>query len=856
MLILAPFFGLAQQNHVFSGQVRDSETRECLSGVFVSLFSQSKVLGYSITDGNGIYSISFNKDVKPDTLRASLIGYASYTAALIQSPNNDIALKPRKTELKSSKVTASAIEKQGDTTRYLAKAFSDGTEKNLGDLLSKIPGLEVTESGGLVSDGKSISKFYVDGLDLMGSQYGTIVKNLTPDNIASVEVYKRHQPIKALLGISQSDRNAVNIVLKESARGTWLFTGNMAYGVPEFPLFDARALVTRFAPSRQNLFLMKGNNIGKDIIQELREQEYFGRKAGAYLVSEDADSDFSTPLNPSFSRLKLPKETWYDNTTATACFNDLKKTASCLLVRTSLSAARENYSEQMSQSETVLFKDGGSIIIEEQSTLDDIRSFLKGKIQVERNDSTKFFSDEVLFSGQSRDNKSFIARNAMDVSQDYTLPAFKIKNSLSSIKRLSQGKTLSFDSETMIVSNNDRADYNVSGSRFFQVYKDSFLDSRNQAGFGLRIGRQTFNVKARTDVVGGNLNSVLSGLDAGSVCLSSQKVIWHIASGLSASTNRQIGKSRLSVSFPASLNYMSSGIGRPVFYPSFYPSLTMDGPVSGNLDYNIRSSYSLSRSRFESLLGSAIATTYRTLSVPDSLRLSRNLTFTAGLTYSDNVAMVFSSLNAFFMRSGSDKAPSSFYSEDYSMTRFIPQEITNDTYGLTATLKKYFGLRTLVAEIHSGLHQSNQSGFLQGFDVDYRNRSIEGGLTIRSNPCDWFSGELNTDLGVSQTSGSASMVTRNAVNRLTLIVKPVNPLSIQADYYQSWYGSRVFTVSNDPILNFVVECKFKTFSVFSRVVNLLDVDGYTMESMSIYHSYSLTRKLLGRRFLVGIQMSL
>ena len=813
------------------------------------------MLGYSITDGNGFYSISFNRDVKPDTLRASLIGYAPY-AAIIQSPDNDIALRPSKLELKSSKVTASAIERQGDTTRYLANAFSDGTEKNLGDLLSKIPGLEVTESGGLVSDGKSISKFYVDGLDLMGSQYGTIVKNLTPDKISSVEVYKRHQPIKALLGISQSDRNAVNIVLKESARGTWLFTGNMAFGFPEFPLFDARGLVTRFAPSRQNLFMLKGNNIGKDIIQELSEQDYFGRKAGGYLVSDDADSDFSTPLNPSFSRLQLPKETWYDNTTATTSFNDLKKTASGLQVRTSLSAAHEYYSEQMSQSETVMFKDGGSITFEEQSSLADRRSFLKGKIQVEKNDSARFLSDEVLFSGQSRVNKSLIAGNTRDVSQNYALPAFKIENSLSSIKRLTRGKTLSFNSETRIVSNNDRVDYNVAGATFSQVYKESFLDSRNEAGFGLRVGRQTFDVKARTDVACGNLNSVLSGLDVGSVSLSSQKVIWHVAPGISVTAARRIGKSRLSASFPASLNYMFSGIGRPLLFPSISPSLTMEGPVSGRLDYRVRSSYTLSRSWFESLLGAAVATTYRTLSVPDSLRLSRNLSLTAGLTYSDNVAMLSSTMNAFFMRSGSDKAPSSFYSEDYSITRFIPQEVTNDTFGLTATLKKYFGLRVLVAEIHGGVRQSDQNGFLQGFEVDYRNRSLDGGLTLRSNPREWFSGELTTDLGMSRTSGSASIVTRNSVNRLTLIFKPVKPLSVQTDYYQSWYWSEVLTVSNDPILNFSAEWKFRTFSIIGRVVNLLDVDVYRTESTSAYQSYSSARKLLGRRFRVVIQMSL
>lgn len=854
MLILAPFLCQAQRQ-VYSGKVKDAGTGEPIAGAFVSLYSQSKTCGYSMTSEDGTYSIGLDKNVKPEAIRASLIGYAPYSA-VIYSQNNDILMKQQKTELKSSKVIASAIETQGDTTRYLAKAFSDGTERNIGDLLAKLPGVEVTESGGLVVEGKSINKFYVDGMDLMGAQYGTIVKNLTPDKILSVEVYKRHQPIKALLGLSQSDRDAVNIILKESNRGTWLFTGNLAAGAPDFPLFEARGLVTRFASSRQNLFMLKGNDIGKDVIQELNEQEYFGRRTGGFIVTEDADSDFSTPLNPSFSRLQLPKETWYDNSTVISSLNDLKKTSSGLLIRSSLSVAHEKYSEQSSQSETVRFKDGGAIVIEEDATLNDKRSFLKGKVQFEKNDSARFFSDDISFSGQLRDNHSGIDRNLSDISQSYSLPAFKVENTMNTILRISRGRAIRLESDTKFISNKDKADYDVSGAIFSQIYNSSRFDSHNNAGFDVLFGRQTFHMKAMADLYHVDILSSLSGLDSESLTLSTKTGIWHLMPGASLAASRQFGKSRLSATFPVTLNYVLVDNGIKSFFPTLSPSLSLEGPFCGRIDYHLRGSYSLSRSKIESLSRSVIATSYRNLSLPDSLRLSRNLTLSAGLNYSDNVSMVYSSINSFFYKNGSDKVPSSFYHDSYVITEYIPFLTSNDTYGVNASLKKYFGLSTMVVEVMGGARVSDQNGFLQGADVEYKYNTIEAGMTLRSNPCEWFSGELKTDYESSSTTGSATMRANSTIVQLFLLFKPVKSLSIKTECYQSWYGNDSIAISNDPIISMETDWRFKAFSVFARIVNLLDIDGYSMKSTSAYHEFSSTRKLLGRRFLVGIQLSM
>ncbi len=50
-------------------------------------------------------------------------------------------------------------EEKGDTLVFVAAAFADGSEKVLGDLLEKIPGLSITPSGGIRYEGVHIVRF-------------------------------------------------------------------------------------------------------------------------------------------------------------------------------------------------------------------------------------------------------------------------------------------------------------------------------------------------------------------------------------------------------------------------------------------------------------------------------------------------------------------------------------------------------------------------------------------------------------------------------------------------------------------------------------------------------------------------
>ena len=256
---------------VIKGKVRDADGP--VAGAFVLGYSGQMQKAFCYSGEDGAFTLSPADGVVIDRISVSMMGYAMASVPLEgRADGLDIVLERRNMQITSSLVKSDIIEEKSDTLVYYTSAFKDGTERVAGELLAKLPGVTVTTSGGIRYNGTPIGKFYVEGMDLMGSRYGVVTNNLSAEDIARVEVYQNHQPISVLKDVVLTDRAAVNIILKEDVKGSWLFSGDASLGAPVFPLFSGRAMFSRFGKKSQGLFLLKGNNLGEDIVREIREQ--------------------------------------------------------------------------------------------------------------------------------------------------------------------------------------------------------------------------------------------------------------------------------------------------------------------------------------------------------------------------------------------------------------------------------------------------------------------------------------------------------------------------------------------------------------------------------------------------------
>ena len=93
-------------------------------------------------------------------------------------------------ELKEVIVSAKKIRQSGDTISYSAAAYKGKNDKTLEDLLRKMPGIEVKSDGQITYNGQWMNEFYIEGLDMLGGNYGVATRNINVNDIGSVRYCK------------------------------------------------------------------------------------------------------------------------------------------------------------------------------------------------------------------------------------------------------------------------------------------------------------------------------------------------------------------------------------------------------------------------------------------------------------------------------------------------------------------------------------------------------------------------------------------------------------------------------------------------------------------------------------------
>ncbi|NPV35672.1 MAG: carboxypeptidase regulatory-like domain-containing protein [Bacteroidales bacterium] len=221
----------------------------------------ASVIGFDITRKDGKFSITLNVSLDSLMLRASSIAHEEFVQKLSnRSQSLDIRLQPSTKELKGITVKAARVVRKGDTLSYLVEPYARKQDRTISDVLRRMPGIEVENTGRILFEGKPISGVYVEGKDLMEQQYGILTNNLPYEKVASVEVIDNFEPTKILSKYSNSDKVILNFRLKKEIT----LTGNaevsggaplVRYGVNIVPIL--------FQPGLQSLLGIQANNTGK-----------------------------------------------------------------------------------------------------------------------------------------------------------------------------------------------------------------------------------------------------------------------------------------------------------------------------------------------------------------------------------------------------------------------------------------------------------------------------------------------------------------------------------------------------------------------------------------------------------------
>lgn len=313
MLLLTGFEASAQVS--VKGKVIDSLGKP-IPSVSISLKKNNGlILSYAITRTEGTYHLRNANANFRDTLllEANAIGFDKQVFSLKDTLQEiNITLHSSILLLPNVKVanTKPILKKEGDTLNYDVASFSTKQDRVIGDVIKKLPGVEVAENGQISYGGKPINRFYIDGENLLDGRYNIATNSVPTDAVAKIQVLENHQPIKAMKKLQKSESAAMNIVLKEKARLRIMTSGSAALGFPG--LYQLTATSMFFRKQVKFINYSRFNNTGEDVSDMLFNHFALGYSNPSELLS------INTGISPG-----LLKKRWLFNNAGVTNVNDL-----------------------------------------------------------------------------------------------------------------------------------------------------------------------------------------------------------------------------------------------------------------------------------------------------------------------------------------------------------------------------------------------------------------------------------------------------------------------------------------------------------------------------------------------------
>jgi hypothetical protein len=401
-------------------------------------------------------------------------------------------------------VKAPPISQRGDTLAYRVENFADIQDKTIGDVLRKMPGIEVAEGGEIKYQGEPINKFYIEGTDLLGGRYGLATNNISHRDVQSVELMENHQPVRALHGIYHSDNAALNLRLKEEAKARWVGTAELGAGSGVTPLLgDGRLFGMRIGRGWQSMQNLSVQNTGQNPATENRMNSLAdllnGIADGPLLPDRISIGGAAAPIDES--RTRFNRSVLF-NTTNT------KKLGDDYELNLRLNYFGDRAKQQNSGRTTHYLADGENTVIEDERSL--VRSHdISGVARLEGN-REKFFLKNELRADWSWDDRQVALVGTYPNLQQAALPTGGIANDFELVRRVGK-RTLTIASQNRYQTNPHELTVTQDERTLRQSVREEVFLTHSNISYGWNIGQWLLDARAGVSFRTRSLRNSLSG---------------------------------------------------------------------------------------------------------------------------------------------------------------------------------------------------------------------------------------------------------------------------------------------------------------------------------------------------------
>jgi hypothetical protein len=746
LLVINVSFSYSQT--VITGNVKNRQKYPVsYATVTIQRVGESTISGFVTTDEAGRYQLTYNGtgDSLLVTVRGMMIEKTMRTISN-RSATIDFTIDEKVNRLKEVSVKTNPVSRRRDTLSYVVGAFAGQSDRTIEDVLKKMPGIDVSSSGAISYNGKAISKFYIEDLDMLDGRYNLATRNIEAKDVASVQVYENHQPIKAETVFS--DQAAINLRLKDSAKGIWALQALAGIGYKPM-LWNAELTAMKFARNRQNITTYKGNNSGHTADEELLKHY----DAGAALPTTGSMLSVSQPGVPN-----VAKKRYMDNRTNSVSVNQLVK-----IKDTELTANVNFYNERLNKegytSFTQYLPDADTPLVIEETTSNTSReNNLDVTLGVQQNKEMEYLRNKLDIQSSwsqtythlvSPDNKNY---------QHLDQPYFSIDNELSMIKRMGNHLLrLSFD-----VSYNDRPNQLcVSPAYYFstdslqtlsQEVVQKNINANLRTSYGLKLGRFTLNYTPRISI---DLRKMTSALTATNnkggfipAADSMRNDLWYNSYQIGVDqdyTYRNSNNVMVRLTIPTYLSVITNNDRLASHTANYHrwiasPSLSADYSFSPSLKALASGYYRKSYGNMSDAYKGYILQTYRNLLRNTTDRLFENSGSGGhvGLEYRDVIRMLFFNVGGAYQHSHKNLLYGYNYDGIVGIKTTLDQPTNADTYSLHAGSSKILSLWHTKIEASVGMNRGKSELLLQNVLLPFHTKSYSVSAAFNTTPCKFF----------------------------------------------------------------------------------------------------------------------
>lgn len=859
-ILFAPLMSVAQVN--ITGSILDKDNSEPLAGASVMVKdTNGKIKKFTSTNTNGAFAMQMTS-IGGCRLEVTMMGFAKQSIPLdsVVLPVT-VYMETGTIQLKEVAIKADRIREQGDTVTYNVGSFAQTQDRTIGDVLKRMPGIDVADDGKIQYQGEDINKFYIEGSDLLGGRYGIATNGISHDDVGSVEVMENHQPLQVLSGISFSDKAAINLKLKNKAKATWSFHGDAGGGYSwqtNEAIWDGELFAMAVMPNFQNITTLKTNNVGEDL--SAQATDFFASRRGTSLRRY---VDVSLPGVPSLSR----KRTLF-NRSALVSSNSLWKMGRGE-VKAQIAYSFNRVTADAANITTYFLDGGDRIVTEDRSGVDRSHS-LSGKFIYEMNQKTAFINNTIK-TNLDWDDIRLNVTGSLPNYQSASLPDYHIGNDFKLIKRFNGKHLVTFQStieweslpQTLYVGKEQNAENDV---MLRQIVKDHAFYTNESAAYAFSVNGVTISLEGGVKGYVRTLNTDMSDISR----VLDEDFLHYVGTANVLNTNYftvyvtpkfEYWVKRVSITLNAPVSFAHYEFDKALANRSetyFSPSLSMNWKPNNRFSMGLRGGLGRYPMNLNMIQPGFVMTDYRSFrSGVDDFYNTTSQNVSANFSYKHTRKGLFA--NAFVMQSWSHN-PYTMAQQlygDYVVYSYTPAKSDGKVLMASGNIGKTLDFMRGSMNLNGTFSRNEANLISENSTVKSVGTSWSTGIKINGSLLRWLSLDYRFDFSSSRLAMNKAEAAwlSGMENELQLDIMPHRKWvwQIIGEYYHNELTENqfkdVFLLDTKAIFKLN-----KRIELSASLSNILNHRTYSYKSYNQLSSYESLRWLRGRELLISISL--